>query len=513
MGSTQCTPQCCRDDGKADIVNVDDGDPPVDSIFEKSLVKSHAACTAEPPRFHRTTSAESTLSLAEQTDAFHKITNPARREKRTATIDLAAAIRRNDKHGTAGSETLIVRDGHIMSPKRPEWVDHVYEENVAVLVSDLSGFTSTTRMYGIIHFASIIVRMRQLCLPIFDRYGAVHIGTEADNFIVVFLDTVNAVKAAVEMQHVIKTYSESLNADRKHFKIKLNGIGIHCAPGLVLDKEDGLHGDAMAVAYHIGEDLAEDGNIIISAETKGQISHDPFFAHAEYAEIRDDETQDLMFCVTGTMGPLKDEQVATEDDRFLHPGLMMLARRHNPDADIDSIDSTLTATLMQPYTVLMINLVIDQELELDARCAAKFSTLNIFRPIVEANNGRMEEDVLWLFKDPADALLTALQIRRAVNRHNAETSDSQKHIQVSGYGAHSGNLLIIDGTDVHWGDPVNTASKIGQDVATGGDILVMPVIKDAVDGVSTFKTCVFTERTFFKSKVEFQCYSVHDSRD
>ena len=66
------------------------------------------------------------------------------------------------------------------------------DHHVAVLVSDLSGFTSTTRKHGIIHFASIIVRMRQLCLPILHNRGLVHLTTEADNFIVVFEDTVQA---------------------------------------------------------------------------------------------------------------------------------------------------------------------------------------------------------------------------------------------------------------------------------------------------------------------------------
>jgi len=34
------------------------------------------------------------------------------------------------------------------------------DEDVTCLVSDLSGFTSTTRKYGAIHFTSIIIRMR-----------------------------------------------------------------------------------------------------------------------------------------------------------------------------------------------------------------------------------------------------------------------------------------------------------------------------------------------------------------
>ena len=38
-------------------------------------------------------------------------------------------------------------------------------EDAAVLVSDMTGFTSGTRKHGIVHVASVIVRMRQICLP------------------------------------------------------------------------------------------------------------------------------------------------------------------------------------------------------------------------------------------------------------------------------------------------------------------------------------------------------------
>jgi len=33
---------------------------------------------------------------------------------------------------------------------------------------------------------------------------------------------------------------------------------------------------------------------------------------------------------------------------------------------------------------------------------------------------------------------------------------------------HSGLLLFVPGTDIHWGDPVNTSSKLGQDTAKDG---------------------------------------------
>ena len=46
---------------------------------------------------------------------------------------------------------------------------------------------------GIVHFASIIVRMRQLVLPIFKEHNAPNITTEADNFITILPDSQSAV--------------------------------------------------------------------------------------------------------------------------------------------------------------------------------------------------------------------------------------------------------------------------------------------------------------------------------
>ncbi len=118
---------------------------------------------------------------------------------------------------------------------------------------------------------SIIIRMRQLCLPIFDNRGALHISTEADNFIVIFKDTVQAGIAAIEMQSVLNAYAESLPINKKHFRVKLNGIGLHCGKGVLIDKQDKMHGDVFNHAYHIGEDLCEDGNVLVSNEVKSRL--------------------------------------------------------------------------------------------------------------------------------------------------------------------------------------------------------------------------------------------------
>ncbi len=145
------------------------------------------------------------------------------------------------------------------------------DREVAVLVSDLSGFTSTTRKYGIVHFASIIVRMRQLVLPIFSKFNALNITTEADNFITIFPDTISAVSAALEMQQILFKYNASLSDERQHFKVRLNGIGVGCGTGVLLDNEGKLHGEPANEAYHIGEDVCEGGIVLLTKQAADEI--------------------------------------------------------------------------------------------------------------------------------------------------------------------------------------------------------------------------------------------------
>ena len=51
---------------------------------------------------------------------------------------------------------------------------------------------------------------------------------------------------------------------------------------------------------------------------------------------------------------------------------------------------------------------------------------------------------------------------------------------LSGFCIHLGKMLFLSGTDVHWGDPVNTASKLGQDLASEGEILLSRPAYDVV---------------------------------
>jgi class 3 adenylate cyclase len=86
-------------------------------------------------------------------------------------------------------------------------------------------------------------------------------------------------------------------------------------------------------------------------------------------------------------------------------------------------------------------------------------------------------------------------MKNTMKEYNANHKDAKDHIGVSGYGIHQGEILFFQGTDIHWGDPVNTSSKLGQDLAQDGDILIMPCIYENAMETSYFQKLEFTEKT------------------
>jgi class 3 adenylate cyclase len=391
------------------------------------------------------------------------------------------------------------------------WVHVSYADmDCAVLVSDLSGFTSTTRKHGIVHFASIIVRMRQLCLPILHRRGAMYITTEADNFLVIFPSVLQATLAGLEMQAVIKAYEESLDQDRNKFKIRLNGVGIHCGKGVVIDKQGKLHGDVANIAYEIGEDLCSDARVLVSSAVKDAIASEESFAGAQFNVV-----QEGVFGVAGDVANLNFELVPVADLQYLKPSLGNLVSRHDPAVNLAELDETLKKELMQEYTALMFDFEFE---EIEAKFGAqrglvlKFKALEqVINPILKEHNGIDLEDVLWVFPDPVNAVKAVLKMKTAIEQYNLNVATEHDKITVCGYGIHSGEMIFIEDTDIHWGDPVNTSSKLGQDIAKNGELLVTSIVYEKLLADEELaKTLVFGERHLQRSGVEFLAYCINE---
>jgi len=81
----------------------------------------------------------------------------------------------------------------------------------------------------------------------------------------------DAVKASFEIRQILRRYAESLPPDRQHFKVRLNGVGVHCDHDVIVDKDGKLHGAVPNEAYHIGEDVYANGNVLVTEDVFKQV--------------------------------------------------------------------------------------------------------------------------------------------------------------------------------------------------------------------------------------------------
>jgi len=141
-----------------------------------------------------------------------------------------------------------------------------YGEEQAVFVLDMSGFSRLTRKFGIIHYLSMVRRMQLTTGPIVQSYDGYMVKYDADNCFALFPAPLNAVNAAIAMQHAFDA-ANLLTPDDLDIRI---ACGIDYGKILVVGSED-CFGDAVNRASKLGEDIAEAGDILVTKEAMGMI--------------------------------------------------------------------------------------------------------------------------------------------------------------------------------------------------------------------------------------------------
>jgi len=100
-------------------------------------------------------------------------------------------------------------------------------------------------------------------------------------------------------------------------------------------------------------------------------------------------------------------------------------------------------------------------------------SLRVFTPCLDRHDGillKVEADsLLVLFRQPARAMACAIDMQRACRDYNAGRP-AEEHVLL-GVGLGYGEMLRIGDEDV-FGAEVNAASKLGEDTAKAGEILV-----------------------------------------
>lgn len=165
--------------------------------------------------------------------------------------------------------------------------------------------------------------------------------------------------------------------------------------------------------------------------------------------------------------------------------LVALLRTRTPD-NAAALDAEIMARATRRAAVLMCDAAgftrsvrehgILPFLELLVRC------YDGLLPLIERHRGvclsKGADNLLALFDRPEDAVSAAVDMNLWLRgRNEGRAAPEQLRICI---GIHYGDLILVD--DGVFGEVVNIASKVGEDVAGAEEVLVTRQVREAVDG-------------------------------
>jgi adenylate cyclase len=147
-----------------------------------------------------------------------------------------------------------------------ETIEREFTQRRAVLVLDMSGFSRTTQVHGVVSFLLMIHQMRLLAAPVVEAHGGCLVKAEADNLYCLFETVDAAVAAGREIIRRLETVNVLLPANRRLYA----SIGIGFGDVLALGEED-LFGDEVNLASKLGEDVAGEGVMLLTEAARAAL--------------------------------------------------------------------------------------------------------------------------------------------------------------------------------------------------------------------------------------------------
>lgn len=145
-------------------------------------------------------------------------------------------------------------------------IEAEFTQRRAVLVLDMSGFSRTTQVHGVVSFLVMIHQMRLLAVPTIQAFGGHLVKAEADNLYCLFDGVDAAVKAAREIMRQLSTVNVLLPANRRLYAAIGIGYGDILAPG-----DEDLFGDEVNLTSKLGEDVAQGGMVILTEAARAEL--------------------------------------------------------------------------------------------------------------------------------------------------------------------------------------------------------------------------------------------------
>ncbi len=408
------------------------------------------------------------------------------------TGDLTAHL----SHGLLNQQ-LLTFELEENSPQVATAIARQYEvRNRVLMVTDMSGFTRITKRRGIIHYMSLIKLMQTLCLPVLtDDHGGRLVKTEADDLIIAFDSVERAADAAIAIQQITRDYNQGRSEDDQ---IKLS-IGIAQGDYWLLPGVDAF-GGAESWAFQLGEDVA-DKETLLTARAAETLLKLPGAENRWKVDWREEEVLGEVSRVASlTAASGRDAVQAKPLSVVVSPPVNVkepqlwaeliwnrAVRVHQGDdgSSLRAIDEEIDELFKRPATILILNTHAAEEGHEELSPLAYLVHVKLVRdkvfPRVTAHGGVLVSSMKQLlrpkafvvFGDPESAVQAALAIMDDVEKNRMP-------FRVSAAVA-SGDILNLDNREV-FGDPVNVAFKLAEDLAGADDLFLAPDVYHAVSG-------------------------------
>jgi class 3 adenylate cyclase len=145
-------------------------------------------------------------------------------------------------------------------------IDRDFGQTVAILIMDSCGFSRTVHAHGIIHFLSLLERLWRLVRPLIAEHGGRPLREDADDLFAVFPDAQSALACAKAINEYVEIANGPLPASSEIYVAQ----GIGYGPVLLVGDDDAW-GDEMNLACKLGEDIAQEGEILLTEEARKAI--------------------------------------------------------------------------------------------------------------------------------------------------------------------------------------------------------------------------------------------------
>lgn len=162
-------------------------------------------------------------------------------------------------------------------------IERDFGQTVAILIMDSCGFSRTVHAHGIIPFLSLLERLWRLVRPLIAEHGGRPLREDADDLFAVFPDAHSALACAKAINEYVEIANGPLPASSEIYVAQGIGYG-----RVLLVGDDDAWGDEMNLACKLGEDIAQEGEILLTEQ-----------AHEAIGEGGQDTFEKLELSVSG----------------------------------------------------------------------------------------------------------------------------------------------------------------------------------------------------------------------